>query len=80
MHMTQEKVPESRVLTEPTCPGEPSSPKFVAQEPLMPSSEETLKKTLNEMALPNETSLHEQQLEDEEMQSVEPFLERQQNL
>lgn len=69
VHVTQEMVLESRVLTkvEPTCPGEPSSPKIDAQEPLVPSDEETLKKILDERAPSNEPSLKEQQPEDAKM-------------
>lgn len=71
-------VPECRVVTEadPMSPREPSSPKIEAQEPLVPSGEETLKKTLDEMAPPSEPSLHEQQRRGVEIQSVKPTLEK----
>lgn len=39
----------------------------------MPSSEDTLKKALDEMAPPNEPSLKDQQLGDVEMQLAEPI-------
>lgn len=75
MHTTQEVVPGPKVSTEaePTCPGEPSSLIIDVQEPLVPSGEDILEKTLKEMVPPKEPSLNEQQAGDMELKSAEPI-------